>query len=162
MKTIIIWLAILPVIPLFGATDSTATDATAKSAAQSTSTAKAADPASKARLPLVIPKTATPNSNGTFNYTDEQGKQWVYSNTPFGVVRVPGSVTSQNEATRRPELTRSFDLGDSVRFERPTPLGPVKWEKKKTDLTDVERHLFESQHPSSQSAATASNPESHD
>jgi len=162
MKTIIIWLAILPVIPLFGATDSTATDATAKSAAQSTSTAKAADPASKARLPLVIPKTATPNSNGTFNYTDEQGKQWVYSNTPFGVVRVPGSVTSQNEATRRPELTRSFDLGDSVRFERPTPLGPVKWEKKKTDLTDAERHLFESQHPSSQSAATASNPESHD
>jgi hypothetical protein len=162
MKTIIIWLAFLPVIPMFGATDSTAPDGTTKSATQAKSTTKDAETTSKAPLPLVIPKTATRNSNGTFNYTDEQGKQWVYSNTPFGVVRVPGSVTSQNDATHRPELTHSFDLGDSVRFERPTPLGPVKWEKKKTDLTDAERHLFESQHPSSQSAATASNPESHD
>lgn len=162
MKTIIIWLAILPVFTLFGATDSSTSDGATKSATPAASTTKAADPASKARLPLVIPKTATPNSNGTFNYTDEQGKQWVYSNTPFGVVRVPGSVAPQNDATRRPELTRSFDLGDSVRFERPTPFGPVKWEKKKTDLTDAERHLFESQHPSSQSAATSSNPESHD
>jgi hypothetical protein len=31
------------------------------------------------------------------------------------------------------------DLGDSVQFQRPTPFGPQKWVRKKSELTDDEK-----------------------
>ena len=37
---------------------------------------------------------------------------------------------------------KAFDEGDKVRFEKPSPFGPVKWEKNKSDLTDDERNLL--------------------
>jgi hypothetical protein len=42
-------------------------------------------------------------------------------------------------------LTKAIDKGDTVRFERPSPFGMVNWEKKKSDLTDDERHLLDAQ-----------------
>jgi hypothetical protein len=35
------------------------------------------------------------------------------------------------------------DKGDTVRFERPGPVGSSVWEKKKADLSDEERRLLE-------------------
>src|ERR1700677_176609 len=40
---------------------------------------------------LTIPSDATANSDGTWSYTDKQGKSWTYSKTPFGVSRSPAT-----------------------------------------------------------------------
>jgi hypothetical protein len=103
---------------------------------------KAAAPAPQA---LTIPKDAVPNSDGlSYVWTDKQGKKWVYARTPFGITRSPASDTT---ASSGPDLstTRAIDKGDTVRFERPSPFGPMIWEKKKSDLTDDERHLLDGQ-----------------
>ncbi len=49
--------------------------------------------------------------------------------------------------TPKEQLIQTTDAGDTVKFQRQTPFGVTKWEKKKSDLTDEERHLFESQQP---------------
>ena len=36
---------------------------------------------------LTVPKDAVKNADGTWNYTDKQGRKWVYVNTPFGIMK---------------------------------------------------------------------------
>ena len=106
--------------------------------------AKKAAPAPKTIQPLTIPKDAKPGENGTFKYTDKDGRKWSYSTTPFGISRVvdmgpaPGNYTA-------PVASKAIDLGDTVRFEQPGPFGVMHWEKKKTELSDEERQVFEKQ-----------------
>jgi hypothetical protein len=108
---------------------------------------KKADPnPGGATVPAVtIPNDAVPNSDGkTYTYTDKDGKKWTYAKTPFGVVKTPaadkpsGARTSSNS-------TKAIDKGDTVRFERPSPFGIMSWEKKKSELTDDERHILDTQ-----------------
>ena len=40
-------------------------------------------------------------------------------------------------------MIKVIDKGDTVRFERPSPFGPMGWEKKKSELTDEERRIFD-------------------
>ncbi|MBM3747018.1 MAG: hypothetical protein FJW34_14605, partial [Acidobacteria bacterium] len=40
-----------------------------------------------AASPTVIPKEAKQIEPYTWRYTDDQGKNWIYRKTPFGVVR---------------------------------------------------------------------------
>ncbi len=100
-------------------------------------TKKAAAPAPHA---LTIPKDAVPNPDGvSYIWTDKQGKKWVYAKTPFGIDRSPAS----DSAVSVPSTTKAIDKGDTVRFERPSPFGPIICEKKKSDLTDDERQLLD-------------------
>ena len=101
--------------------------------------------ASKATSPekVTIPADAVANGDGTFSWTDKQGKKWTFVKTPFGVSRTevpPPPATSVSPAD-----TKAFDEGDKVRFERHSPFGIVKWEKKKTEMTDEERDLVSKQ-----------------
>jgi hypothetical protein len=114
-----------------------------------TKTKKAA-PAPQA---MTIPKDAVPNPDGvSYIWTDKQGKKWVYAKTPFGITRFPAS----DAPVSTPDLstTKVIDKGDTVRFERPTPFGPISWEKKKSELTDDERHLLDGQPLDTQNANT--------
>jgi hypothetical protein len=111
---------------------------------------KAAAPAPQA---ITIPKDAVPNPDGlSYVWTDKQGKRWVYAKTPFGVTRSPAS----DAPVSAPDLstTKAVDKGDTVRFERPSAFGPMVWEKKKSDLTDDERHLLDAQPLDTQNAKT--------
>lgn len=108
-----------------------------------TATASATTPGHAAATS--IPKDAVKNADGTWSYTDKQGRKWVYVNTPFGVMK-----TDVTDAESRPvpplnASTKVFDKGETFRFEQPGPFGPVAWEKKKSDLTDQERQLIEAQ-----------------
>jgi hypothetical protein len=95
---------------------------------------------------LTIPKDAVPNSDGlSYVWTDKQGQKWVYVKTPFGITRSPASEPTAGAPDLR--LTKAIDKGDTVRFERPGPFGTISWEKKKSDLTDDERHLLDAQNP---------------
>lgn len=92
---------------------------------------------------VTIPNDATPNPNGTYNWTDKQGKQWTFVKTPFGIMK--SEATPDAAAPSSLAGAKAFDAGDKIRFERPSPFGVVKWEKSKADLTDEERRLVDSQ-----------------
>jgi hypothetical protein len=127
------------------ASTSAGTGATAPKATKKTVASKKATTA--ASKPLTIPTDAVANGDGTYSWKDKQGKIWTFLNTPFGVMKSEAPATP---ATASPTMAgvKAFDDGDKVRFERPSPFGPIKWEKSKTELTDDERNLLNSQAPS--------------
>ena len=89
-----------------------------------------------------IPKDATPLPDGSYRYVDKDGKKWIYRATPFGVSKseehppVPQTKVEDDPA-------KSEDLGDSVRFTRPTPFGSKVWTRKKAELDSYEKTIFE-------------------
>jgi hypothetical protein len=98
-----------------------------------------------APAPLVIPAGAKEVGPGTYTYTDAKGKKWIYRKTPFGVSRLedkPGAVSVTPEP-KPEEQIRAVEDGDVVRFERSGPFGSYKWERKKSELTEVERAALE-------------------
>jgi hypothetical protein len=106
------------------------------------------DRAKKAPVPpaeLTIPAGAKMVEPGTYTFTDEQGKKWIYRKTPFGVARLedkPADTTTAPAIPAGSEITAKED-GDTVRFERPGPFGVYKWQKKKSELTDDEKAAWE-------------------
>jgi hypothetical protein len=62
--------------------------------------------------------------------------------TPFGTSKVQKKSEDAKPATA-PANVRAFDQGDTVRFERPTPFGVTRWVRKKSELNDVERAVWE-------------------
>jgi hypothetical protein len=118
-------------------------------------------PASPApSVPKGPPKSAVEVSRGTFRYIDPQQKVWIYRQTPFGWMKAEEKELQQAApaAAALPE-TRVVEDGDSVRFERNTPFGPQRWKRKKSELTEQEKQIFEraSRPPeSTQSAKPAS------
>ena len=115
--------------------------------------APAKAPAAKAVAapkPIEIPRGAVEIAANTFSYTDPAGKKWIYTKSPFGVMRREDTAAVAPQTSTEPDLreVKAFDAGDSVRFEQPSPFGPVKWERKKTELTAGERALWERQQAS--------------
>mgnify|MGYP003346537247 CR=1 FL=1 len=111
--------------------------------------AKAAAKPAPVAQPLVIPKDATPNPDGTFAWTDKAGKKWIFSKTPFGVSKVEDtSASGPAFASAAPgQYVKAIEVGDKVRFEHQSPFGTSKWEKNKADLTDEERAILAAQAP---------------
>lgn len=136
MKTLIT-LAIILAVPAFSQT------APAKKKATTKASAKA--PANVVK-PLVIPKDATPNPDGTYAWTDKAGKNWTFSKTPFGISKVENTgAPSAFASAPTGQFVKAVEVGDKVKFERQSPFGPTKWEKNKADLTDEERAILAAQ-----------------
>ncbi len=136
---------LIAVLCLFAGVACAATD-------QKTKTASAKAPAKPATVQiLTVPKGTVHQADGGWTWTDKKGAKWVYHETPFGVVRSPWqekqaeAVPVQPAAEPPAAATRAVETGDVVKFERPTPFGPVKWEKKKSELTDDERRILDAQ-----------------
>lgn len=101
-------------------------------------------PAPAPAAPVVIPKDAVEVGPNLWKWTDPQGKGVFFRKTPFGVSRYDESaVEAANAAFKLPEGMKAVDAGDEVRFERPTPFGVSTWKKKKADMDDVERLVWE-------------------
>jgi len=96
---------------------------------------KAAPPAE-----IVIPAGARMVEPGTYTFTDAQGKKWIYRKTPFGIAKFEDKPVEPPVASAT--ITATED-GDTVRFERPGPFGPYRWQKKKTELDSDERAAWE-------------------
>src|SRR5258708_27073480 len=116
--------------------------AAAKPAPKTAVAAAPAKPAPPLAQPLVIPKDAVVQSDGTYKYTDKDGRRWVYSNTFFGLSRME-DMSDPNAAAVPAKQAPVFDKvtadGDVFHFERITPFGPLKWDRRKAELSDEER-----------------------
>jgi hypothetical protein len=109
-----------------------------------TDTSKKSDSKKAVRTPESpkIPADATLLPDGSYRYVDKDGKKWIYRTTPFGVSKAeerPAAPVAQIVD----DPARSEDLGDSVRFTRPTPFGSKVWTKKKTELDSYEKSIVD-------------------
>lgn len=91
--------------------------------------------------PVVIPPDALQTPDGSFSYTDKDGKKWLYRRTPFGVSKVEDKPVVAD--TTEDKLTTATEKGDTIQFERPGPFGSTKWEKKKTELNEDEKKAWD-------------------
>jgi hypothetical protein len=102
---------------------------------------------------ITIPKGAVRDPNdGSYRYTDKNGRKWVYMMNPMGVSRWEdkGAGSKSTSASHPPPSNRfsedpnlkAIDQGDTVKFVRSTPFGPQTWTKKKSELTDDERGML--------------------
>ena len=92
--------------------------------------------------PPEIPAAAVETETGTYKYTDPQGRKWIYRKTPFGISRLedkPPSEAGGAGPVDRLANAKAIEDGDSVRFEVPTPFGVHKWQKKKSELDEMEQ-----------------------
>lgn len=104
---------------------------------------KPAAPASQASKPAPeagVPAGAVQQGPNVWRYTDRDGKNWLYNKTPFGVMKSQEQPASE---AKIPEGMRATEDGDSVRFERPGPFGAQRWTKKKDQLDELERKVWE-------------------
>ena len=112
---------------------------------------KKSKPAPNKVQEITIPAGAVEVEPYTFRYTDAQGKKWIYRKTPFGISRAedkavddPKAVDPKKEENaRRIDATTAVEDGDTVRFERSGPFGITKWQRKKTELNEVERAVWD-------------------
>ena len=101
-----------------------------------------------ASAPLGIPAGAVKSDDGSYRYTDRQGKKWLYRKTPFGVARLedkPAAPAAADEAAKRFENVKATEDGDTIRFERPGPFGIYKWQRNKTQLNEMEQTVWDRQ-----------------
>jgi glucose/arabinose dehydrogenase len=100
-------------------------------------------PAGPVAQTLTLPADATQNPDGTYSYTDKEGKKWIYSKTPFGVMRSLDGGNSTAPTPAGQSWNKVTENGETVTFERETPFGPIRMEKKKSELTDEERGMLD-------------------
>ncbi len=88
-----------------------------------------------------IPAGAVEVSPHTYAYTDAQGVKWTYRQTPFGMTKWKESDVPPPPVVKAPNPVKATDLGDSIRFERTTPMGHFVWTRKKSELSADEKAL---------------------
>lgn len=93
---------------------------------------------------VTIPRDAVKVDDLTWRHTAADGKVWIYRKTAFGLAKFDEQVEARKRGPDRDErATKVVDLGDKVRFSRPTAMGISTWTKAKSELTDDERKLLE-------------------
>jgi hypothetical protein len=112
----------------------------AKSAPTKPPATRPADPA-----PATPPADAKQIDASTFHWKDAKGEVWVYKKTPFGWSKMrEKELSSYQRPDEKPAPIEVVDVrGESVTFEKPTPFGPSRWTKKKSDLSADERSAME-------------------
>jgi glucose/arabinose dehydrogenase len=137
-------LRVLAVLTILGAT------AAAQDQPATTNRRKIETPKPTKAQAITIPKDAVQIDPNTYRYTDPSGKKWIYSKTPFGTSRVEDKGVSaedakkaQEETAHQIESTKAVEDGDSIRFERASPFGITRWQRKKGELNEVERAVWD-------------------
>jgi hypothetical protein len=151
MKTIILILLVAATAPAQDRNDAALPD---RPALPLRNRARAAAPSrpstASADNSTALPKGAVEVEPNLYRYTDAAGKTWLAKRTPFGFSRwedkpAPSQPVAQVPAAQPDKATpvKVTDLGDTVRFERPTPFGKNTWVRKKTELDDEEKAWLE-------------------
>lgn len=105
-----------------------------------------------AKMPPGIPAGAVETEPGVYHFTDRDGKTWIYRKSPFGFMRFADKPAASGEKDTDLKDIKATEDGDTIRFERPSPFGPFHWQKKKSELNEMEKAAWE--HQQAQSAAS--------
>jgi hypothetical protein len=112
-----------------------------------------AAPAAAAKV-TKIPDGAVQIDASSYRYTAPDGKTKLYVKTPFGIMSADEQAMTPAAANSHADETVKATLdGDTVRFERPSPFGTFRWQRKVTELTDEERAVWQAQNARSGSAS---------
>src|SRR5258708_262596 len=95
-------------LTLCGAVAAAQTSAGKKAAPKAQAKAAPAKPAQPVVQPVVIPKEAVAQPDGTFKYTDKDGRRWVFANTFFGISRME-DMSDPNASATPAKQAPSFD-----------------------------------------------------
>jgi len=130
-------------------------------AAESTPAAKKAakpKPAPAAAVKITkIPEGAVQIDSTSYRYTTPDGKSQLYKKSPFGIMKVdeqatPAAITDPSAITDHAAVTdhandgvKATVDGDTIHFERPSPFGTFRWQKKISELSEEERALWQAQ-----------------
>ncbi len=126
----------------------------------------AADPKKPAAKPapapavekVAVPADAVEIAPRVWRHTDKSGKTWIYRQTPFGLSKVEdmsaGVAAGSMPAVPGPQPVevKATDLGETIRFEKPTPMGNRVWTRKKSELSTEEKEWLDKSQPSSGAA----------
>lgn len=109
--------------------------------------------------PAGVPANAKMVDEDTWRVIDEKGKPWIYKRSPFGLMKSP-ELTEQEQRARDgvgdPLDGMSVkEDGDKLKFSRPGPFGMYTWTKKKTELDDREKAVWERTKAQKPAPATA-------
>jgi len=97
---------------------------------------------------VTIPPDAVQVDPNTYRYTDPGGKKWLYTKTPFGISRledrgVEDPKKAKEDMEQQIASTKAVEDGDTVRFERASPFGISRWQRKKGELNEMERAVWD-------------------
>src|SRR5579871_494832 len=106
-----------------------------------TASTQAKPAAAAAPTPAGIPSGAVQIERYSYRYKAPDGQSWLYHVTPFGIMRNQETAEPAGAEARAMEGVKATVDGDTVRFERVTPLGIFHWKKKKSELTESEQAL---------------------
>jgi hypothetical protein len=104
-------------------------------------------PAAGPKPPAGVPTNATMVDEITWRAVDSQGKAWMYKQTPFGMMKSPELSTPEQQkrdgvGDKLAGMTVKEE-GDTLKFSRPGPFGVYNWTKKKNDLNEDEKAVWE-------------------
>jgi hypothetical protein len=96
-----------------------------------------------------VPKDAVEVEPGTWRWTDQEGRKWLFRQTPFGIAKLEEGRkprSSANDARLDAQLIESMkavEKGDEIAFERPGPFGTYRWKRKKSELDEQEKAAWD-------------------
>ncbi len=86
------------------------------------------------------PAGAVKVSDTFYRYTDARGKKWAYRKTPFGWSKAEEAAEAAAPAPKSGESElRVVADGEVVKFEKPSPFGVSRWERKTDELKSDEK-----------------------
>jgi hypothetical protein len=92
--------------------------------------------------PVTIPAGAVQLSPTAYRYFAPDGKTWLYVQSPFGIMRAEQKPAAPDTVERGDESMKATADGDTIRFERQTPFGISRWQKKKSELNEMEQAVW--------------------
>ncbi len=104
---------------------------------------KAKSRPAKAPQNVEIPRDAEKIEPYTYRHTDKTGKVWIYRETPFGIVKFPEDQARKPKPVENQDDWTAVEEGDNIRFERPSPFGKYRWIRKKSELSEAEKQVWE-------------------
>ena len=99
--------------------------------------------AATATLPAGLPAGAVQIGPNSYRATRSDGTAWIYRVSPFGISSHEEKPAAPEAGNRAPENVKAMADGDLIRFERATPMGIVRWQKKKSELNKIEQAIWE-------------------
>lgn len=91
-----------------------------------------------------MPKDVVEVRTDVFRHVDGNGKAWIYRRMPIGLFRSAETEYMRKLIADPPDKLKVRELPDgSLEFTKMTPFGPGRYTRKKVELTEEEKTLWE-------------------